>query len=131
MNIEIEKLRKVMREFAERTGNFNLFGLFLREEAPDKWDLVVSSPWLEQGKLKALGESVEKLSSEVGQDQVLSLSRIVTLNADDPSLDAVTRAVNVDDGVVEINDSDLFGLKIKHAYILRAKRPRPAPTAAT
>jgi hypothetical protein len=131
MNIDIEKLRQVMHDLAARRGNFNLFGLFLRADSPDKWDLVVSSPWLERGKLKALGEFTKKLSSVVGQDQVLSLSRIVTLDSDDPALTAVTKAVNIDDGTVEIKDSDFFGLKIKHAYILRAKRPQPSPVGVT
>jgi hypothetical protein len=125
MKIDIEKLRKVMHELsAEKGEEFSLFGLFLRAEAPDRWDLVVSSPWLEEGKLKALGEFVEKLSAAIGEKQLLSLSRVVTLNADDAALRAVTKAVTVEDGLVEIRDSDLFGLKIAHAYILRAKRPQ-------
>ena len=122
-----------MRELSTEKGEFDLFGLFLRTEAPDKWDLVVSSPWLEQGKLKALSEFVEKLNVAIGEEQVLSLSRVVTLNADDPALHAVTRAVkvNLDDDPIEMHDSDLFGLPIRHAYILRAKRPQPRVAQGT
>ena len=126
MNIKIEKLQELMREVAEDKGDFTLFGLFLREEAPDKWDLVVSSPWLEAGKMSALGDFVERLKSAIGEKQLLSISRVVTLAGDDPSLKAVLRTVNVDDGLVEVKDSDLFGLKIEHAYFLRSKRPQPA-----
>jgi hypothetical protein len=129
MNIDKEKLRKVMREVAAEKGDFNLFGLFLREES-DKWDLVVSSPWLEQGKMKALGELAEKVGSELGQEQILSLSRIVTLASDDPSFEAITKAISVDNGNVEIRNSEFFGLPIKHAYIFQSKRPQPAPAQA-
>jgi len=122
MKVDIDKLRQLMHDVSIEKGEFSLFGLFLRAEAPDKWDLVVSSPWLEEGKLKALGEFVEKLAAAIGEDQLLSISRVVTLNADDPALDAVTKAVSVEDGLIEIRDSDLFGLKIAHAYVLRAKR---------
>jgi hypothetical protein len=130
MTIDIDKLRQLMRDLSKEKGEFSLFGLFLRAEAPDKWDLVVSSPWLEEGKLKALGEFAERLAAAIGEEQLLSLSRVVTLNADDPALDAVTKAVSVEDGLIEIRDSDLFGLRIAHAYIFRAKRPR-VPVHAT
>lgn len=127
--IELEKLRKVMKELAEERGEFTLFGLFLREESPDKWDLVLSAPWLEEGKLKALGEFVERLSSVIGEEGVLTLSRIVTLNRNDPTLNAILKALQIDDGSVLVRDSDFFGVQIKEAHVLRAKRP-PEPTPA-
>jgi len=122
MKIDIDKLRQLMGDLSNEKGEFSFFGLFLRAEAHDRWDLVVSSPWLEDGRLKALREFVEKLAAAIGEDQLLSISRVVTLNADDPALDAVIKAVSVEDGLVEIRDTDLFGLKIAHAYIMRAKR---------
>jgi hypothetical protein len=130
MNIDKEKLRALMDRIASEKGDFDLFGLFLRDEAPDKWDLVVSAPWLEKGKLKALSEFINELALAIGDQQLLSLSRVVTLNADDPSLDAVLRAVSVDGDVREIQDADLFGLKIKHAFIFRAAKPRTSPSRA-
>lgn len=120
--IQIEKLRRVMNEVSAEKGEFVLFGIFLREEAPDKWDLVISAPWLEEGKLKGLGEFVEKAASIVGEEELLTLSRIVTLNHDDPNLQTILRSVQVNNGPAEIWNSNFFGLEIKHAYILRAKR---------
>jgi hypothetical protein len=130
MNIDIDELRQFMKNVVGEHGEFTVFGLFLRDEAPDKWDLVVSAPWLEEGKLKALGEFAKELSEAIGEDKVMSLSRIVTLNADDPALDAIVR-LGVSGGTVELRDTNVFGLKIKHAYILRAKRPQPEPSSAT
>ena len=120
--IDIEKLRKVMNRVSAEKGDFVLFGLFQTEESPDKWDLVVSAPWLEKGKLKALREFVKILSSIIGQGEVLSLSKIVTLNHDEPSLKAILRAVQVENGPLVLQDNNLFGLEIKQAYILRAKQ---------
>jgi hypothetical protein len=131
MKIDIDKLQELMRRVSAEKGEFTLFGLFMRAEAPDKWDLVLSSPWLERGKMKALAEFVEKLAATIGQDQLPSISRVVTLNASDPALDAVLRAVAAEDGNVEIRDSDLFGLRIAHAHVLRAKRPQPPATLAS
>ena len=125
--IEIEKLGRVMRELARDKGPFTLFGLFHREGAPhDKWDLVVSAPWLEHGRMKALNEFVEKLSSVVRAPEILSLSRVVRISPDNPGLEAVLRSFPVDDGPVVVRDTTLFGLSIREAFILRAMRP-PEP----
>jgi len=89
-----------MKDISAEKGEFVLFGLFLREEAPDKWDLVISAPWLAAGKLKALGEFVEKATTIVGKQELLALSRIVTLNHDDPNLEAILKTVQVDNGLL-------------------------------
>lgn len=129
--IKTEKLRQVMDQVSAEKGDFTLFGLFLSEDSPDKWDLVVSAPWLEAGKLKALSEFVEKLAAIVGQEEVLSLSKIVTLNHDNPSLNAILRTVRVEDQPVELQNGNLFGLEIKRAYILRAKASEDSMLTAT
>lgn len=120
--IDINKLRDAMHLVSAEKGDFVLFGLFLREEAPDKWDLVVSAPWLEEGKLVALSEFIKKIAPVVGEQELLALSRIITLNHDDPNLESILRAFSIEDGALEIKDSTLFGMGIKHAYIIRAKR---------
>ena len=119
--IEIKQLRRVMNEITKEKGKFALFGLFLRDDALDKWDLVISAPWLEENKLKGLGEFVEKMASIVGEEQFLTLSRVVTLNHDEPSLKAILHEVQVDNDFVELKGRNLFGLPINHAYILQAK----------
>ena len=37
-------------EIAQKKGDFSLFALFLREDAPDRWDLLVSAPWASSNK---------------------------------------------------------------------------------
>ena len=49
-----EKLVPVERQIAAEKGAFLLFALFLREDAPDVWDLVVAAPWIEANKSEAL-----------------------------------------------------------------------------
>ena len=117
-----------MREIAAKKGQFTLFGLFMRADAPGKWDLVVSAPWLEQGKLKAVSEFTALLSESIGEKSLRELSRVVTLKAGDPALKAVVSAFSVDDGEVRVQRSNLFGLEIEDGIILRAKR-EPLRTA--
>ena len=114
------KLEATAEIIEKRHGPFTLFGLFLREDSPNKWDLVVSAPWLEEGKLKALGEFVRELNQTISEEELLSLSRIITLNRDDPALGAILHQVPNMWGTVELQDTDLFGLSISHAYIMRA-----------
>lgn len=120
--IDIEKLRRAMREIAAKKGDFTLFALFRREDAPDGWDLVVSSPWLEEGKLKHFAEFADALKGIIGEKQLRELSRIVTIKQDDRALKAILSAIQVDDGVVEVRESVFFDLRIEQAIFLRAKR---------
>jgi hypothetical protein len=119
--ISTTKLRKAMRQIAAKKGDFTLFGLFMRADAPGTWDLVVSAPWLEGGKLKALREFTELLSKSIGEQSLRQFSRIVTLNQRDPALTAVVSAFSVDDGELRVQHSNLFGLEIEEAIIIRAK----------
>ncbi len=130
MNIDIDELRKFMEGVASKRGAFTVFALFLRDEAPDVWDLVVSAPWLEEGRSKALKKFAKGLSAAIGEDGVLSLSRIVTLKADEPAVDTILE-LGGSGGTVELRDFDVVGLKIRQGYILRAERPQPEPSTAT
>ena len=124
--IQTEKLRRFMKQVEARKGRFTLFGVFMREDSPAQWDLVLAAPWLENGKLKALGEFVEQMSKAFGQDEVMSFSRIVTLNHDDPSLHAILSESASLKKPLEKQGHDLFGLPIEHAVILRAAQPKAA-----
>lgn len=121
------KLEAAMEIIEAKRGPFTLFGLFLREDSPNKWDLVVSAPWLEEGKLKALEDFVSELNQMISEEELLRLSRVITLNHDDSALDAILRAVTIDNGTVELRDTDLFGLSISHAYIMRAEKATLIP----
>jgi len=90
--IHIEKFRRVMEDISAERGEFVFFGLFLREEAPDTWDLVISAPWLETGKVKALGEFVEKVTAIVGKQELLKLLKCCSNNAVEPLRAAYNQA---------------------------------------
>lgn len=120
--IPASKLRKAMRDIAEDKGPFTLFGIFMRTDAPGTWDLVVAAPWLEQGKLKALSDLTQRLSRALGEKSLQQLSRIVTLDEDNPGLHAILSSFAVDDGEARVQKSSLFGLEIEDAIIFRAKK---------
>ena len=87
----------------------------------------MSAPWLEEGRLTALRELVKTLASVIGQEAVRSLSRVVTLNRDEPALHAILDEVGETPLPLSKQGHNLFGLPIEDAYILRARRRRPPP----
>jgi hypothetical protein len=86
-----------MHSIAKKKGRFTLFALFRREDAPDGWDLVVSSPWLKEGRLKQFAEFVDALKGILGERQLRELSRIVTIKGDDPTLKEVLQEIQIED----------------------------------
>ena len=135
MNTILEKLVAKEREISEEKGAFCLFALFLREDAPNRWDLVVSAPWITRDKVASLEYLASKTQEALDADELLLLSRIVVLNEDNPGLDALQRTVSIEHGTTEIEDSSFFGLEIKRAYLITSKRrhdssPDPSRAAA-
>jgi len=128
----VEKLVTMEREISEERGTFALFALFLREDALDKWDLVASAPWLEEDKKESLAYLSDRLRSHLTDEELLSFSRIVLVDRDNPFLEAIKKAiqkaVSLEHGIVEVKDSNFFGLEISHAYIITSKRQQVLDT---
>ena len=122
MKVIAEKLRDIELELIQEHGDFELFALFLREDAPDKWDVIVSSEWAREDKKSALNSIVAKINSSLNPEETVKLSRIIILNKDDAALNALHSAMHVEHSIAEISDSNFFGLAIKHAYLITSKR---------
>jgi hypothetical protein len=118
-----ENFRRLELQIAAARGDFALFALFLREDVPDRWDLMVSAPWATADRKSALDYLVNKIKSDLGPQELTHLSRIVFIDPDDAAVANLNRALQVEHGAVEVRDSNFFGLPIKHAYIITSKRP--------
>lgn len=123
MKEQAQKLIGVEKALSETNGPFDLFALFLREDAPNKWDLVVSSDWARNDKKKAIEETVKQVRTVFSDEEMLMLSRMIILEKDDAKLEALHRAMNVEHGLAEVSDTNLFGLAIKHAYLITSQEP--------
>ncbi len=118
----VEKLKQQEQRMAQEKGPFDLFALFLREDAPDKWDLLVAAEWIEQDKQEVLKYISTALQEVLIPDELLKLSRIVIIDENNPALDAFQKAVNIEHGITEIRDSNFFGLQIKHVYLVTSRK---------
>ncbi|MBF0370639.1 MAG: hypothetical protein HQL52_14400 [Magnetococcales bacterium] len=110
------------REISEEKGNLFLFGLFLRENAPNRWDLLVGADWVEADKDAAMTYLVDHLNACLTMDELILLSKVVLITSDNPGLKAIN-ATQVEHGMIEIAGVVFSGLEIKQAYIITAKRP--------
>ena len=121
--IATSALRDAMHDIAAKKGDFTLFAFFRRADAPGTWDLVVSAPWLESGKLKTTSEFVTLLADSIGTESLKQFARVQTVSADSPAVKFILANLPVDDGELRVQSTDLFGLQIDEAIIFRAKRP--------
>ncbi|RYY05965.1 MAG: hypothetical protein EOP43_07630, partial [Sphingobacteriaceae bacterium] len=111
----VNKLINIEKETSIEKGEYNLFGLFLREDSSDKWDMLISANWIDQNKEKALKYLALKIQRMLTQNELLQISRIVIIEDTNPALPALQQTVSVEHGLTEIKDSNFFGLQIKHA----------------
>lgn len=119
--IDRAKLHRVLQSIEAKDGHFILAALFMREDSAGLWDLVVSAPWLRRGRLAALKRFAKRLTAALSQDEILSLSRIVRLNREDPALKKILKELGSVTEPVEKVGRNLFGLPVEHAYVFRAR----------
>lgn len=127
MKDKLDRFTKLEQRIAEEKGAFSLFALFLREDAPDKWDLVVAAPWMATDRAKTLSYLTEQLKREFNPLELIRLSRIVIVDQHSPALEAINRAMRIEHSAVEMQNSNFFGLQMKHAYIITSQ---PVPVVS-
>jgi predicted TPR repeat methyltransferase len=125
----IEKLRALERQMAHEKGAFALFALFQREEAQNRWDLVAAADWFAENKKDALNYLAAKIKACLDEHELLAISRIVLLDRDDPHLDAIQRAVQVEHGLVKVSEARFFDMDVRQAYIITSARHDVASAA--
>jgi hypothetical protein len=116
------KLQSVEKTLSDSKGPFELFALFLREDAPNKWDLLISSDWARNDKKAALNAIISEIQKNLTRQEQLMLSRLIILKKDDKAINALHSVMHVEHGMAEISDSNFNGLAIKHAYLITSKR---------
>jgi len=124
----VNNFSRLESRISEKKGEFTLFALFLREDVADRWDLMVSAPWVGTDRKGALQYFVDEIRSFLGPEDLTVLARIVIVDPNDAAVQNLNRAISVEHGRTEVRDSNFFGLPIKHAYIITSKLPS-APVA--
>ena len=118
----VDKLLAVEAELSEERDEFNLFALFLREDAGNKWDLLVSADWVSENKADSIKLIAQRVQEKLETNELLNLSRIVVIDVENPALESFHRAVSEEHGSVEINSGIFFGLHIKRAIVISSRK---------
>jgi hypothetical protein len=126
MKAIVEKLRGTEKALAKAKGPFDLFAIFLREDAPEVWDLVVAASWIESDRPEALRIISKRVQQDLSPTELTKISRIVIVDQAHAALQAVTSAVGVQHTVIEVKDSNFFGLQIKEGFIITAQKRKAA-----
>lgn len=120
-------MRVLEKELSDERGEFNLFALLLREDAPSRWDLVISAPWTADDPKAPLKYVVGEIKSHVRGNELVNLSRVVLLKPSDKAVKRFNKAFSVRHGSIEVRDSELFGMSIRHGYIITSQRATSSP----
>jgi len=118
----LEKFVNLERTLSRERGEFSLFALFLREDALEKWDLIVAAPWVDDDRKAALADITKRIQQEFRPDELSHLSRVVLVDQANPAVTALNRAVRIQHGRNEVRDTNFFGLQIKHGYVITSQR---------
>jgi hypothetical protein len=120
----IDKLKNLERTIADEYGPFWLFGLFLREGSPDKWDVVVAAPWFSKLNSDPIEFISERLKAAIGKSGLMMISRIIALSDKDEFLTAVNEAVQVQHGLYELEENDFAGVQIVQGFVISSSRQK-------
>lgn len=120
----LDKLKLILTELEKEHGLVLVFALFLREDSLARWDLVVAAPWLDSGDAESYKIVATKVQNLLTSDEIIQLSRVVILDADDPVVTFLQDSYNVPNGTFkEIENcepfSQRFNFTIRRAYLLR------------
>jgi hypothetical protein len=118
----LDKFADLEKALSEERGDFSIFALFLREDALDKWDLIVAAPWIDANVKESLAYITNRIQQLLSPEELTQLSRVVVVELSNPAVKAMNQAINVRHGQAEIQDSNFFGLQIKHAHIITSQR---------
>ena len=128
----VQRFMRLEKDLAAGHGRFALFGIFQRENSSGYWDVVASAPWIEASPGDARKLFARLLSAELTPGELTLLSQIAFITPKGPHYDAAMRRIEravyaafgspeVEHGLVEMRDVDLFGQTIDHAYIITAQ----------
>ena len=123
MNLEVvvEKLKTMAENIQAEKGPLELFGLFLRDDSPDLWDVVVAAPWLEADERESFVYIADLLRSHLSDEERFWFSRIVILDHGGAVLDSFLKEFGKRIGLAEVHYVAAGGAVIRRAYIIVAQ----------
>ncbi|TNE44130.1 MAG: hypothetical protein EP343_30730 [Deltaproteobacteria bacterium] len=118
-----ENISRLEREMSEAHGDFSLFVLFLTPEVHNRWDVVVSAPWLEPGHV-GMKSVADKLMASLSKQDLIKVNRIAVIEEDNPIVEEMTQRYNMKHECHHIHPLylDLAEREFERAVLITAQR---------
>jgi hypothetical protein len=114
------KFQKIAESIAADRGRMKLFGIFLREDSPDYWDVIIAAKWLDDSGISGLRYVSKQISKVLETEEMLDLARIVPMQTTDEAVLQLSEWVAGRQLPAALSDFDFSGTRIKTAYVLSA-----------
>jgi hypothetical protein len=118
----INKFAELEREISAEKGDFTLFGVFLREDAPDLWDVVIAASWFGEDKREDLKYIIGEINKKLTNEDRTKLSRVVLLDNKDGFVQNITSVLGAEHTITEFVGCVFNNVFIKHGYIITSRR---------
>ena len=115
MNSFIQKILKLEEKLSADKGNFSFFALVELQDAQNEWDVVVSASWLPSRESEAISVMTDSIFGVLDKNELLQLSRVVILNADELFIKEV---ITKSGGREILSDVFINGLEIRTIHIV-------------
>ncbi len=129
-----QKFRDAEKQVSEELGNFSLFGLFEREQTPDRWDILASAPWLKTDR-EGTHHLLVALRDKMDVQDWKLIGAVVPLEPSAFFVQGVVNQFYLEHQVEEVNEFNplnqgAIGIRIGHAFLITSN-PSPAPAWVT
>jgi hypothetical protein len=132
-----EKLVSLEQRLADEKGPFAFFALVKAETEPERWDLVVSAPWIAADTKSGIKYIIEELNKTLSLRETALIPRVVALREEDPFL-GWNRMLYQGRGVpAEMTGNIINGILLPDSYIITSQdvseatgTPQPAAEGA-
>ncbi len=125
MQTLVEKFKPVIDDIEKEHGEITVFGLFLREDSFEKWDVIVSAPWLNPSSLESYSLINNEIQKFIKNGNLMKLSRIVILSSDNPLIKLLQNTWT-GRGQFQLQNtqmlSEALSFNIKSAYLLKCTK---------
>lgn len=122
MNTILERLQQIEASVSAERGPFCLFALFLPEDAPGKWDLVVAAPWIEEDSAAGVRVLADVMQRTFARDEIVVFGGIAVASCEAEEIDWLDNIHRVEHGMKELHNQTFFGNRIETAYLITAMR---------
>lgn len=123
MNLDTvaKNLSTMAKKIKADKGPLELLGLFLRDDSPGLWDVVIGAPWLKADERASFVYVADQLRAHLVPEELTGLSRIVILDHGGAVLDSFLKRFSKSTGLADVHFVVEGGAIIRRAYIILAR----------